>query len=118
MRATKRIYKTEKEIRKVCEKQVTEYLTKNYQKISRDGAFQMLAVAFVVLIKEFGFGTKRLKRLKDLIENEFMLMEKGICGRQYNTDDCKRHLKENYSIDFEESCYEAKGWNEDECKNK
>lgn len=110
MKSTRRLRKSDEEIEKLCRAKVEEFLVENYEKIVKDGAFQMLAVAFVVLTKEFGFGAVRLKRLKDLIENEFILMKNRVCGRQYTSDDCKAFLKNKYNIDFEETCYTAEGW--------
>ena len=108
MKSMKRLMKSEREVEKICRKQVEEYLTENYEAISRSGAIQMLAAAFYVLHTEFGFGEKRLKRLKSLIEGLFVLMKVGVIGRKFNPEDCMKFLKEKLNIDFEESDYE--GW--------
>lgn len=72
---------------------------------SKDIAYQAFAVCFAVLAKNYGFGKKRLHSLKDEIEMEFDLMEKGIFGKPYSTNDVVKMLKTKYDIDFEKSIY-------------
>ena len=113
MKAGKRLMKSEKEVEKICRdlmnKASEEYLTENYPKI----VYGTIGVCMTVLNKQFGFGRKRLQKLKDEIEAEYVTMNAGICGRKYTSEDCLRYLKENYGIDFDESHY-GEGW-KDEC---
>lgn len=105
MKAEKRLMKSEKEVRKICKdlmnKASAEYLAENYPKI----VYRAIGVCMTVLNKQFGFGAKRLQKLKDEIEAEYVTMNAGICGRKYTSDDCLKYLKENYGIDFDESHY-------------
>lgn len=110
MRSLKRLMKSDREVREICKRETDAYLRENYERIAKQEAYRALAVAFVVLHRCFGFGGKRLHRLKDEIESEFVMMKTGILGRKYDADDCKRFLNERYDIDFEESIYKAEGW--------
>lgn len=100
-----RIITTDKQIRKIVEreakKQLAEYEQKDFSRV----AYQAMAVVMCVLNREFGFGRKRLQKLKDKTEDEFMLMTKGILGRSYNANDCIEFVKKEYGIDFEQSQY-------------
>lgn len=42
--------------------------------------YQALAVAFWILHRDFGWGTERLNRLKDHVEDQFNMIENGIPG--------------------------------------
>ena len=110
MKSLKRLMKSEREVREICKRETDVYLRENYDQIVRQAVYQTLAVVFFVLHRCFGFGGKRLHRLKNEIESEFVMMKTGILGRKYDADDCKRFLNERYEIDFEESIYKAKGW--------
>lgn len=110
MNCTKRIMKSEKEIRQLCRKHVEEAYAEKSEEIAQDVAYQAFAVVMCVLNKKFGFGGTRLNTLKDAIEDEFAMMKSGILGRSYTTNDCVRFLKEKYNIDFSESRYTAQGW--------
>lgn len=105
-RTPDRIYCSQKEIEKAVRKETQIHLREEYDKISRDISYQALAVAFDCLNKEFGFGEKRLKRLKDLIEASFVAMELGVFGKKYDTLDVAKSLKKKFGIDFTKSMYD------------
>lgn len=101
-----RVFKTESQIRRIVQDEAKRQTTEIYDKAMKDAAYQCFAVLMCVLHKEFGFGKKRLKKLKDLTEFEFMMMKDGVLGNPYDTNDCVRFLKEKYGIDFAESQYD------------
>lgn len=105
MKATKRLMKSEKEIRDICHAEVERELKEQYDNIVRSSVYNSLAVAFCVLARDHGFGRRRLASLKNAIENEFVLMDLGVLGRAYSSNDCCIHLKNKYGIDFNESQY-------------
>ena len=68
---------------------------------------QTLSVAFWILHREYGFGAKRLQRLKNQIEDEFVLMAKKPLGKEYTPLDIRAALKEQYGVDFSETQYKG-----------
>lgn len=67
---------------------------------------QVLAVTFWILHRDEGWGPARLNRLKDGIEDEFVLMHKKPMGREYTPLDIRAKLKE-YGVDLEETHYKG-----------
>lgn len=114
MNSTKRLYKTESQIREIVESEVEKMITPIYEKACQDTTYQTLATVFVVLNREYHFGKKRLHELKDHIESEFVAMETGILGKPYDAMDCVKACKEHWGIDFEESLYAE--WDKNEGK--
>lgn len=92
----KRIMKSEKDIRKICEKEVEQ----RYRDISRDVAYQTFAMVFLVLNRDYGFGKKRLSELKDKIELQYWMMQEKPCGIEYTPEDVLRICREKFGIDF------------------
>ena len=89
---------------------VAERLVKEREKAIIDAVqdsvmTQTLAVTFWILHRDFGFGKKRMNRLKDLIEDEFMLMVKKPLGKQYSPIDIREWLRTQYAVDFTETRY-------------
>lgn len=70
--------------------------------------YQIMATMLWVMHTQFGYGTARLNRLKDAIEREFDLMEKGILGRDYKASMLYQSLKE-MGVDMETSCLDGEG---------
>lgn len=101
MNATKRILRTEREVKELVKAEVE----KAYPEISRDVAYQTFAMTFLVLNRDYGFGRKRLQDLKDAIETEYWKMQAKPLGIEYNPDDVLRICKEKFGIDFMESLY-------------
>lgn len=104
-----RVFATDKSIEKATKAavkhEVQRVLPQIYADIEQNTAYQVMAVIMCVLEKHFSFGGKRLRALKNYVEDEFKLMEIGILGRDYTTADCCKHLKEKYAIDFSQSQY-------------
>ena len=100
-----RVFKTEAQIRRVVQEEAKRQATEIYDMAMQDSVYQAFAVMMCVLHREFGFGGERLRRLKDLTEDEFMSMKTGVLGKPYSTNDCVRFLKQQYGIDFSESRY-------------
>ena len=101
MKATKRILRTERDVKAIARKEVE----KMYPIISRDIAYQVMAVAFLVLNRQYGFGRKRLGDLKNDIEFEYFIMQESPCGVKYDPDDAVRICKEKFGIDFYKSIF-------------
>lgn len=107
-----RVYTTKSQIRKVVQKEAERKTTEIYEKAMKDAVYQNMAVVFCVLYREYGFGGKRLRKLKNSVEAEYMAMKLGVLGKKYDTDDCRDFLKEKYGIDFEESMY-GENWDKE-----
>lgn len=72
-----------------------------YAEVKNDVANQVLAVFFTVLNKEFGFGKKRLLKVKEGVESYFSLMQKGIFNKPFTPIDCLNYLREEFGIDID-----------------
>lgn len=99
MNSMRRVYKTEADIKKICQQEVRA----RYEDISREAAYHSFAMVFLILNRKFGFGKKRLEELKNDIEFEYYTMQAKPCGINYNSDDVVRIVKERFGIDFYES---------------
>lgn len=97
----RRVLRTEAEVKAAARREVE----KMYPLISRDIAYQVMAVAFLVLHSEYGFGSKRLGDLKDAIEFEYFKMQESPCGVKYDPDDAIRICKDKFGIDFYKSIF-------------
>jgi hypothetical protein len=100
-----RVFSTENQISKAVRAETEKQLNEIYEKALCDAGYQMLATTMIVLHKSFGFGGERLRRLKDLTEEQFYFMQHGVLGQPYTSNDCVKYLKEHYGIDFSESQY-------------
>ena len=96
MKVKKRILHTKEDIKRMCDEEVNRM----YPMISRDVCYQVLAVTFIVLNREYGFGEKRLNDVKDWVETEYFKMQESPCGIKYDPDDAIRICKERWGIDF------------------
>lgn len=105
---TKRVMKSEKEIKAICDAFIRQELSARTDEIIANSAYQTLAVAFYVLSRDYGFGKQRLANLKDAIEDEFRLMDEGILGKPYTTSHTVNYMKEKYNIDFGVSKFDGK----------
>lgn len=98
--------KLRKETQAVAERLVKEREAKIIDAVKDSVSQQILAMAFWELHKEFGWGKKRLNRLKNLIEDEFVLMHKKPLGKEYSPLDVRSWLKQ-YGVDLEETQYKG-----------
>lgn len=101
----KRFVKSKEELTKETEKQFYKMFNDKsselYQTVSNDATAQVLAVMFCVLDKEFGFGKEDLLKLKEGTETMFKLMlNNGICGQEFTTQNCLDYIKDNFDIDL------------------
>lgn len=106
MKSLKRLMKSETQVRAICKRETEKYLSEEYTKIYNDGAYASIATTFYLLSRDFGFGGRRLKKLKKLIEEENLLMSAGVLGKKYDALDIMEHLKTRYGIDLKASCFE------------
>lgn len=73
-----------------------------YEEVKRDVSSQILAVFFTALNKDFGFGKKRLLRVKESVECYFTLMQQGsILGDSFSPLECIEYIKDKFGIDFD-----------------
>lgn len=72
-----------------------------YAEVKNDVANQVLAVFFTVLNKEFGFGKKRLLKVKEGVEANFAIMQQGVFGNKFTPVDCINYLKKEFDIDLD-----------------
>lgn len=105
---TKRVMKTEKEIKAICDAFIREELSARTDEIIHNAAYQAMAVTFYILSRDYGFGKQRLANLKDAIEDEFSLMDIGILGKPYTTSHTINYLKDKFNIDFGVSKFDRK----------
>lgn len=85
-----------------------------YQNIEKDCTYQALATVFWTLHKEFGFGRKRLAKLKREVEILYSLMINSdtILWKQLSPRNLQAGLKEKFGIDFYQSDLESEEKNE------
>ena len=106
--AQKRVMKTEKEIKAICDAFIRQELSARTDEIIANSAYQTLAVAFYILSRDYKFGKQRLANLKNAIEDEFKLMDEGILGKPYTTSHTVNYLKDKFNIDFGVSKFDRK----------
>ena len=92
---------TKEEVSKYLEAEWEEKRDEVYSEVKNDVANQILSVFFTVLHNDFGFGKKRLLKLKDNVEAQFLLMTVGIFGNPYTPVDCLNYLKKEFGIDLD-----------------
>ena len=95
------------DVLKLAECMMRERETEIRESVQDSVASQTMAVVFWVLHREHGWGRKRLTQLRNEIEDEFVLMHKGIMGRTYTAIDLREWLKANCDIDFSETQYKG-----------
>ena len=72
-----------------------------YSEVKNDVANQILSVFFTALHKDFGFGKKRLLRVKESVEAYFLLMQTGIFSKSFTPIDCINYLRDEFGIDLD-----------------
>ena len=98
--------KLQRETQAVAERLVKEREGEIIEAVQTSIMQQVLSVAFWVLHREYGFGKDRLNRLKNQIEDEYVLMHKRPMGKEYSPLDVRSWLKE-YGVDLEETQYKG-----------
>ena len=101
-RAKNKIFTTKAEVEKACQKEIESRIEKLYEEVKRDVARQVMATCLYELNKEFGFGKDRLNKFYDGVSAMFMLMESGVMGGKFSTEDCINHCKEKFKINLDE----------------
>ena len=92
---------TKEDISKCLDEEWKERTDKIYEEVKSDVANQVLAVVFTSLNKDFGFGKKRLLKVKDSIEAYFKIMNEHLFYQQFSTLDCLEYLKSEFGIDLD-----------------
>ena len=98
--------KLQRETQAVAERLVKEREDEIIEAVQNSVMQQVLSVTFWVLHREYGFGKDRLNRLKNQIEDEYVLMHKKPMGKEYSPLDVRSWLKE-YGVDLEETQYKG-----------
>ena len=98
--------KLQRETQAVAERLVKEREDAIIEAVQTSIMQQVLSVTFWVLHREYGFGKDRLNRLKNQIEDEYVLMHKKPMGKEYSPLDVRSWLKE-YGVDLEETQYKG-----------
>lgn len=106
MKSLKRLMKKESDVKQICKSEVEKYLNDSYAQIFNDGAYSAIATTFYILHRDFGFGTARLRKLKERIEEENKLMNVGILGRKYDANDLIKFLQDKLNVDIMTSSFE------------
>lgn len=91
-------------------KELEERKDEMYKNVEKDCTNQALAVTFWALHKEFGFGKKRLARLRREVESLYLLMINSngeIMGNEFSPRNLQAGLKEKFGIDFDKSDFES-----------
>lgn len=96
--------KLRRETQAVAERLVKEREDKIIDAVQTSVMQQTLSVAFWILHRDFGWGKDRLTKLKNGIEDEFVLMHKKPLGKEYSPLDVREWLK-SYGVDLEETQY-------------
>lgn len=96
-----------RELTRQTEARINERADEIQKEVEFSVATQMLAVTLWILHRDHGWGRERLNRLKNEIEDEFVLMHKGIMGKTYNPVDLREKLKTEYGVDFDRTRYEG-----------
>lgn len=79
-----------------------EYERSVFEAVKNDIVAQLMAVVFTVLNKDFGFGKDRLMKVKKGTEELFKIMlNGGICGQEFNTQNCLDYMKDKFDIDLD-----------------
>lgn len=92
---------TEEDIGKYLQEEWDTKVDEVYKSVKVDVSNQILAVFFTALHKDFGFGKKRLLKVKDSVESYFALMQTGIFNKPFSPIDCLNYLKEEFNIDLD-----------------
>lgn len=101
-------YKREPTVKKsnieaVVRSEFNKQLDNVYNEVKNDIAAQLMAVCCHALHSSFDFGAKRLRRFTDEVENLFEIMlNKGIFGKPFTTENCIEYMKNEFGIDFDE----------------
>lgn len=98
--------KLQRETQTVAERLVKEREDEIIAAVQTSIMQQVLSVAFWILHRDFGYGPERLNKLKNAIEDEFVLMHKKPLGEDYSPLDVRAWLK-NYGVDLEETQYKG-----------
>lgn len=73
-----------------------------FKAVQKDVTAQLMATIMTVLHQEFGFGRKRLRRVKRGTEALFRgMLQNGIFGKKFDTQTCIDYMREKFGVDVE-----------------
>lgn len=99
--------KLQRETQAIAERLVKEREADIINAVQSSIMQQVLSVTFWILHRDHGWGKDRLNRLKDEIEDEFVLMHKKPLGKEYSPLDLRDWLRNQYGVDLEETRYKG-----------
>lgn len=104
-----RIIVNQTQIKRFAEEEYLRLKDDVYENVIKDVIPQFMSVCMMILNRENGFGKKRLTKLLDSVKAEFIIMNGGIFGKNYDPLDCLKFLKEKYGIDVDDEIKSIKG---------
>lgn len=101
-------YKTynPQELDAISKEAARKEVEKYHDKFAAVITYETFAVVCKVLHEDFGFGKERLQRLKDHFEDEAMLIETGMIGKEYRAGQVIDWLKSKFGIDLYKSKFD------------
>lgn len=97
-----RIATSESAIRKKVQEEYQKYEDEVYRQVVEDVVPQVLAIVFLTLSNDFGFGRKRLLKVIDGMKAYCKLLNTEIFNRKFTTLDLIKQLKDKYGINLDE----------------
>ena len=97
-----RIVTSESAIRQKVQEEYQKYKDEVYRQVMEDVIPQILAIVFLTLSNDFGFGKKRLLKIISGMKAYCKLMNTEIFNRKFTTLDLIKQLKDKYGIDLDE----------------
>lgn len=95
------VFVTKQQVELACQKEIDNKIEQMYEQVKKDVARQVMATCLFELNKEFNFGEKRLLQFFNGVSSMFFLMNNGVMGKDFTTEDCIRHCKEYFNIDLD-----------------
>ena len=97
-----RIVTSESAIRQKVQEEYQKYKDEVYRQVMEDVIPQILAIVFLTLSNDFGFGKKRLLKIISGMKAYCKLMNTEIFNHKFTTLDLIKQLKDKYGIDLDE----------------
>jgi hypothetical protein len=97
-----RILTSEKAVRDKVREEYQKYKDEVYREVVEDVIPQVLAILFLTLHNDFGFGKTRLRKVISGMKAYFKLMNTEIFNHKLTTLDCLQDIKDDYGIDLDE----------------
>lgn len=90
-----------KDVKEAVDIEWNKRIDQVYDSVKRDCSAQLLAVIFYALKVNHKHSNKYLQSFKREIEDIFELMQSGVFGRKFDTQDCINFMRDECGIDFD-----------------